>query len=542
MLAWESYEFAGIIPRLRKKQLPRGYATIAHDVDLTHGSLKSFFEVRDIATVSPDSIRFHVWGCDVLAWDKCVSVAEWIPDCPRLFLTGYAAHPQVITKEKDGYVYRRLGVPLPDKPPTAEADWVQSDKARATAYLITFVNSFGEEGGGSLPSGEVSIEDGQRVRLAFRYAPPIEYDIKKLRIYRRETGFNTGLEKEQELSTHWFFLAELDISEREYTDTTPIVNLGWAFEGLDTREPPARLANITALPDTAILAGSVGNKVLFSRNLQPHNWELGQELTLDDNVIALGVGGGSLYVATDGYPYRIKADIGCDKRECRDVYRYKQPHPMVNCHVGAGAVSTPYGLVYASPDGLVLLSDSPAPQIITSEVLSADDWRLLAPHTARLAYHKGALFVVTDKISFILWMDGSTYQDAKYKKMVTISDTPRDMRETRQGALLFLNEGGRVAQWNAAPTRRPYRWQSAAIDTGFVFDLTRVRALLASGDSTVGVLSERAEITRRFAVGDTNIPFGRQGRQREFYLTARGTGEITELVAGVCVIDMGTKE
>lgn len=542
MLAWENYAFAGIIPRMRKKHLPKNYATVAHDVDLTHGTLKAFLEPRFIKDAPADQVFMYSWGCEVLTWGKCVSVAEWLPDCPRLFITGNEDYPQTITKEGNSLVYRRLGVQAPLTAPVATANSVESDKARSTAYMVTFVNSFGEESGPSNPSNEVVTEDGQSVLLSFNYNPPAEYDIKTLRIYRRETGFRYGLEKEQELDTHWFFLEELPITATEFKDDVAIVNLGWAFEGLDTREPPTNLSNITTIPETAILSGSVGNKLLFSRNLQPHNWELSQEMTLDDNIIAMGAVNSSLYVATDGYPYRVRADVGCDNRACREVYKYNQSFPMINCHVGHGATTTPFGLVYSSPDGLVMLSDSPNPKVITTEVLSQDDWRKLAPHTARLAYHKGALFCVTDKISFILWLDGQTYDDTKYKKMVTISDIPTDMVQTRQGELLLLQQDNKIEQWNAGNRLRPYKWVSSVIDTGFLFDLTRLRAKVLNADTEISIVSERAKISRRFPTGDRIIPFGRHGRVSELNVEATGIGEITEIVAGVCEIDMGTKE
>lgn len=542
MLAWSNYEFYGIIPRLRKKQLPKGYATIAHDVDLTHGTIKAFLEPKNIKTAPTSAIKLYAWGCELLTWDKCVSVAEWLPDCPRLFVTGNADYPQTAVLDNKQLVYRRLGVLAPPTPPVATATPIDSDKSRNTAYIVTYVNSFGEESGPSVPSQDVIIEDGQTVQLTFRYNPPVEYDIKKLRIYRRETGFNTGLEKEQTLHTHWFFLTELDVRTREYTDMTPIVDLGWAFDGLDTREPPSTLRNITAIPQTAILAGSDKNKLLFSRNLQPHNWELSQEMTLDDNIVALGAVGNSLYIATDGHPYRVQADIGCDKRDCRQVFRYPQAFPIISCHVGSGAITTPFGFVYATTDGVVLLTESANPQIITSEVLSQDDWRQLAPHTARFAYYKGALFVVTQKISFILWLDSNTYADGKYKKMTTISDVPTDMTVTRQGELLLLQADGTIAQWNAGSKFRPYRWQSALIDTGFLFDLTRLRANVLNADTAISIISDRAKITRRFPTGDRNIPFGRHGRTHEFAVEVTGIGEVSEIVAGVSETDMGTKE
>lgn len=541
MLAWNNFDFAGIVPRLRSKQLPKGYATVAHNVDLSHGSIKAFLEPRYIKD-APTTVKLYAWGCDLLTWDKCVDVAEWLPDCPRLFVTGNADYPQTATMENGQLVYRRLGVLTPPSPPVATTTDVHNDKSRSVAYITTFVNSFGEESGPSIPSNDVVIEDGQRVEVSFRYNPPIEYDIKKVRIYRRETGFNTGLEKEQQLQTHWFFLAELDIQAREFTDKTSIIDLGWAFDGIDVREPPANLTNITAIPQTAILAGSIANKLLFSRNLQPHNWELSQEMTLDDNVVSLGAVGNSLFVATDGHPYRVQADVGCDKRECRQVFRFAQSFPIISCHTGSGSLATPFGFVYATTDGVVLLTEGANPQIITSEVLSQDDWRKLAPHTARFAYYKGALFVVTQKISFILWIDSNTYADSKNKKMTTISDEPIDMTVTRQGELLLLQQAGTIVQWNAGTKLRPYRWVSADIDTGFMFDLTRLRAKVLNADTQISLISDRATITRRFPTGDTIIPFGRHGRVRQFNIEAVGTGEITEIVTGLSEVDMGTKE
>lgn len=542
MLAWNNYEFAGIVPRLRTKQLPRGYATVAHDVDLSHGSIKSFLEPKFIKQAPDTAVKMYVWGCDLITWDKCVNVAEWLPDCPRLFITGNAQYPQVATIHNGQLVYRRLGVLAPPTPPVAKTSNINSDTSRSTAYITTFVNSFGEESGPSIPSNDVVIEDGQIVDISFRYNPPIEYDVQKIRIYRRETGFNTGLEKEQQLHTHWFFLKEVSIQTREYTDTTSIIDLGWAFDGMDTREPPPNLTNITAMPQTAILAGSVANKLLFSRNLQPHNWELSQEMTLDDNIVSLGAVGSSLYVATDGHPYRVQGDVGCDKRECRQVFRYAQAFPIISCHTGRGSITTPFGFVYATTDGIVMLNEGANPQIITSEVLSQDDWRMLSPHTARFAYYKGALFVVTEKISFILWLDNNTYADSKYKKMTTISDEPIDMVVTRQGELLLLQQNGRIEQWNAGNRLRPYRWVSSDIDTGFMFDLTRLRAKVLNADTSIYLISPRASIMRRFPTGDTIIPFGRHGRVRQFNIEVTGTGEVTEIVAGLSEIDMGMKE
>ena len=537
MLVFKIHEFAGIIPRLPPRQTLGGYGSVALDVDLTHGTLKPFREPKDLFPVDANATQIYAWGCRVLAWQGCVSVAPWIPDCPRLFITGAGDYPQVITLDGDDLVYRRMGVPQPDKPVSVQANNVYTDKARATAYVVTFVNTFGEESAPSVPSVDVSVEDGQAVQLSFSYSPDIAWDIKTIRIYRRETGYNTGLEKEQEFKTYWFFLVELPVTETYFQDTIKILDVGWALDTMTTRQPPKELSNITALPDTAILAGSVRNKLLFSKNMQPHNWMLSQELTLDDNIVAMGAVGNKLYVATDGHPYAVQSDVGCEDLACREVYKYPMSLPMINCHIGHGGITTPFGFVYASTDGVVLLSETKA-TIITSDVMSADDWRSLQPHTMRFAYYHGALFMVSEGGSFIYWMDSITYKDTEHKRFVAISDTPVDMVTTRQGELLLMRQDGMIQQWNAGENLRPYLWMTNNLETGFLFDITRIGLNVASRDVKATLFFDGGSETRTFPSGERVIPFGRHGRHKWFQVEFFGTGEIRSFVAGLVEIDM----
>lgn len=539
MLDFSLYEFFGIAPRLRGKQLPQSYATVAHDVDLTHGILQPFREPLKVSDKTGAS-RVASYGCDIFTFDQCVSVAEWLPDCPRLYITGRVGYPEVATIEAGALSYRRLGVPRPAAPPRAVAEAVStsSDKARSVAYVVTFVNGFGEESAPSLPSMDVVIDDGQTVVVSFEYDPAIEYDVKQLRVYRRDTGFRVGAEKEQTLATHWYLVAEESIDSIGIVDKKLIKDVGYGLTSLEVREPPTNLGNITSISGTAMLVGSSGNKLVFSENLQPYSFPIAQEMTLDDNIVALGSQGNTIFVATDGHPYRLVADAGCDKRDCRQIVKYDQPMPMINCHIGQGSVITPFGMVYVSADGLVLLSDSDSPAVITSDVLSADDWRKLKPHTMRLAYHKGALFVVSEAISFMYWVDAGTYKDTKHKRMVTISDEPIDMVETRQGELLMMTADG-VYQWNASGTLRPYLWVSENIDANFLFAVTRVRLDVLSASVKCTLESARGEVSRQYATGDTIIPFSRLGRHKDYHIRVEGIGEVSELEIGVSQLDMG---
>lgn len=539
MLSWQLFEFFGIAPRFRRKQLPKNYAIVAHDVDLTHGTLRPFRVPLKVSDKTGASKVYSV-GCDVFTWDECVSVSEWLPDCPRLFVTGRVDYPETATIDNGRLTYRRLGVPRPPTPPQALTTDVNSETSRNVAYLTTFVNNFGEEGGPSLPSNEVVIEDGQAVEVTLDYTPPLEYDIEKVRVYRRETGYRSGAEKIQEQATGWFLVAELDVGETSFIDDMKMVELNYGLTTLEHREPPADLQNITTIDQSALLVGSSRNKLVFSKHLQPHNFPLSDEMTLDDNIVALGSLGNNLFVATDGHPYRLVADAGCSDRDCREIVRYDEPMPMIACHTGKGSVITPFGFVYVSADGLVMLPENGPPKVITTDVLSADDWRLLEPHTMRLEYHKGALFIISDRVSFMYWLDTNTYGDTKNKRLITISDRPIDMVETRQGELLFMTEDG-VYQWNSGNKYRPYRWVSEFIDTGYYFDITRVRANVDRSSVRITTESDRSTVERFFPTGDTVIPFTRHGRRKEFQVRVEGVGEVLELAIGISSIDMATR-
>lgn len=539
MLTWQLYEFYGIAPRLRRKQLPKNHATVAHDVDLTHGTLKPFREPLKVSNKT-GNVRLHATGCDIFTWDECVTVAEWLPDCPRMFITGRNDYPETMTWEGNDITYRRMGVPRPLTPPTVSAPRKDTEYSREVAYVVTYVNSFGEESAPSLPSEDLVIEDKDPVNILLDYNPPLEYDVKSIRIYRRETGFRTGAEKTQELTTNWFLVDELPIGTGSYIDTVGMMELDYGLSTKDVREPPANLSNITLIEQSALLVGSVGNKLYFSKHLQPHNFPLSDEMTLDDNIVALGSLGNTLFVATDGHPYKLVADMGCDERDCREIVRFQEPMPMIACHTGRGAVMTPFGMMYVSTDGIVLLPDGGPARVITTDVLSADDWRKLSPHTMRLAWHKGALFIVSENITMMYWYDSNTYGDTKHKRLVTLSDAPIDLLQTRQGELLMMTVNG-VYQWNAGNKWRPYKWVSEFIDSGFYYDITRIRANVDNHHVTVTVESDRANISRLFPVGDTVIPFSRHGRRKEFQLRVEGTGEVLELAIGVWQIDMATR-
>lgn len=476
--------FHGIVPRQILSNLKLGYAEVAHDVRLWHGTIEPWREPLAVERVAPNTQTIHQWGCCWYSWDKCVEVAEWTVSCPRLYVTGDKPYPAVYPLYNDcttGCGQRdhiRLGVPAPTSAIRATALPVVAHDPNSTtanaesregrAYLYTYVNCLGEEGPPSYPSNEVVTDDGAQVTLTgFTNAPP-EYGVEEIRIYRRVTGF-IGEQEAMTSAGHmsdYFHVGTIAADGLSFVDDLANVDaLGDILPSLEYLSPPAELRGITAIDNSMILAGFVGNTLMFSVNNQPWNWPESHRYDLDDNIVALANVGGSLLVLTDGHPYTVALNLGSVDGHHEPV-RHVYPMPMITCCSDRGVVATAIGAFFVTSRGVALMGESGPPTLITSTWFAQDDWRRLKPETMRLGYYDGALFIVSDSEAFILFLDTNTYGAPDNHRLTTISDRPRMMHVGRNGELFLLSDDGVVQQWDSGDTLRPYRWKSAHLRTG----------------------------------------------------------------------------
>lgn len=534
--------FAGIVPRTPEHLLGEAAAVIAHDVDLSHGTLRAWREPRTVKQVSANAVTLATYGCCFFSWDTCVSAARWIPDCPRLYLTGHAAYPEVAVLDSEcTLTYARLGLPAPATAPLLSYvdPGEKTVETSSRAYVYTYVNWLGEESAPSYPSTNMDCNDGDSVIVSGFAVPPEEYRIVTIRIYRSVTGFRDGREKEQEFVTEWLYVGECLVGSAAFVDDKKDRYLGKALSTREVQEPPQQLQQITAITDSTVLCGFVGNKLYFSMPRQPWNWPADRELTLDDNIVHLAEVDGTLYVSTAGRPYIISGATLCEERPCRDVVRLDYPYADIGCGYPHSAVGTPFGMVYASKEGLILVSKNEQPVVITNMFFAADDWSKLSPETVRLAYHEGYLICVTDKISFRLLLDNKTYQaEAQNALLTTFSDVPDDMIVSDNGELLLLSDGY-VKQWNAGDTLRPYKYVTRPIMTGYQMWLPAAEVHVIEGATEFTLIAEnRTEFSRRITL-DRVFRTPRLNRNRKYYVMFAGTGEVTFFRLGQTITDTG---
>lgn len=529
MTAFRINQFKGIIPRAPDHILRDGDSRVAHDVDLSRGTLAPFREKKLLQSAPEDAIRIHQLGCCTYTFDSCVDIAEWLPECQRLYITGRTSYPEVgIPTGGCALSLQRLGVPQPTTPLVATTTTAEPERdVSEVSYVYTFKNNLGEEGAPSPSSNDVLKQDDEGVvTLGGFTAPSFEYAVTTICLYRRETGFFTGSEQVETPSTDYYLVGEYPVGTGVVEDNLAIINLGRALWTMGVEEPPRKISNITAIGGTMSMVASLGNKLYFSKAGQPWNWPRSQEMTLDDNIVDIVDQNGSLYVLTTGNPYIVQGDAGCDERQCRVVTKLEYRMPLIACGTGSGSLATPFGVIYSSNEGLVQLATSSAPKVLTDEFYTTEQWRALRPDTVRLGYSNGMLFCVTDVESMVIFLNTASYQNHTLNRLVTISDRPIDMFEMDNGELMMLEKGA-TWQWNAGDTLRPYRWRSEVINAGGNLVFASAQAMQLNGVATYTLLCDNESYA--FTVVGKNSSINRlprMGRHIYWWLEVAGTAEV----------------
>lgn len=473
-------EFGGIIPRAPAHKLPNKGATVAHNVKLRNGFIEpwrepclfsKFTPLRDLAVFH----SFHLHGCCVHRWPEIVQAAEISPDWNRYYISGRESYLEAVeTGCECDDTYFRLGVPAPTKAPMVTATESCGRDVDARAYVYTYVNKWGEESAPSPASAIVRVADGSTVSVANIQFPDDGYGIVAANVYRATSGFREAKGKEQEKVTEYLYVGTVTFPSTSLTDNVLMKNLGQPLETDHVRMPPEGLTNIVSIDNVVRLAATRKNRVYLSENFQTFNWPVKYELTLDSTIIHMVQNNGKLFVSTDTKPYVIDV-TNCDDTKCTPVIDLDFPLPDISCDYQGSAIATPFGMFYSSPLGVVLISADAKWTLVTKKWFSREDWAKVAPETARFGFYEGFLFIVTDKVSFVLDIDGEPYGDIKGTELVTISDKPVAMETSTTGQLMLLSKNGDVYAWNASEKYRPFVWESA--------DLS-----LSRGDTVLGDL------------------------------------------------------
>lgn len=530
-------KFGGLVPRFADHLLEDGQASVAHNVKLRSGKISSWREKLYLEPVEPGAVSFGMFGCCPVEWDSCVQYTNYMP-CNRMYLTGRRGKPEVAIFDGCQPTYQYLGVPAPEQPPVIAGSESFGETSAARSYIYTYVNNQGEEGGPSPASNALTVADGSSVQVSFS-APPDGYGIIAVNIYRLATGLRLGDEKEQQMLSAYMLVSTVPLgTSLSFTDNVKETHLGFNCPTREYRVPPAELSSLAHVTGTGVLVGASGNMVHFTRNMQPWNWPAEYDLELPFNIVHIGIQGPYVFISTDGNPFVINGLEGIEARTMRNPIDAGTPLPDIGCGYACSFCMTPFGMVYASVDGLALLKRDASFDILTASWYSTDEWRRMRPDTVRLAYWRGYIFCVTDTDSFMLEVNATQYGDYELGVLTTISDKPTHMMVSENGELLMLEDGA-IHQWDAGTARRPYEWVSKKMS--WQAKASPTAAKVRAKGTTFHLLTEwRDAYYEKFVTGEEPFRLPRIGRHLFYRVGFSGVGDVEFAEVGTAEVSVNT--
>jgi hypothetical protein len=244
------------------------------------------------------------------------------------------------------------------------------------AYLVTFVDEYGSEGQPSAPFEATGFadQDWQVSNIPQPVTQPGNPAIRSIRLYRTVTG-SSG-------STTFFRVVQLSPGMTVYTDRLKDTLVsGNPQLGTTNWDKPLAMDGI-AMMAGGIMVGFKGNSIFFSEAYQPHAWPAAYSLTIQHQIIGLGVFGNSCVILTTGCP----AVVSGTQPGTMTLNTSDNPMP---CLSRRSIVSTPDGVFFASTDGLVVIGPGGI-QPIADSIVGREIWQTAyAPETIQATLQYG---------------------------------------------------------------------------------------------------------------------------------------------------------
>lgn len=355
-------QFNGENPRTQAHFLPDGMAVVANNVRLSSGTLQPLRggdEVYDFGATGRITAVRHLnqW----IGWNHDVDAVTGPVADDRLYVTHANAAPQLFASGS----WLPLALPNPTTAPSvALSGTIDEDLAEDVLYAYTFVTALGEESGPSPLSVTNKFSPGVTLILSDLPASSSVSGrpINKKRIYRSQTSA-TGV-------TDLYLIAEIGALTDSFDDVYGENPIAEAIPTKDFDPPPATMQGLIALGG-GMMAAFDGKELLISEPYQPHAWPGKYTLTSAVPIVGLCSIGTSVAVMTAGMPYIVQG-ISPDAMTMTKV---ETPYP---CVAKRSIVDMGYAAIYASPVGLVSLTETGA-SVVTTAIWSTTDWKAMNP-------------------------------------------------------------------------------------------------------------------------------------------------------------------
>lgn len=259
--------------------------------------------------------------------------------------------------------------------------------------------------------------------------------------------------------------------------------------------PPVGLRGLVLLPN-GIAAGFLGKDVWLSEPYQLHAFPPDYVQTMSHNVVALGVVGTTLVIATEGPPYEISGVEPATMGGGGDQFRAPWP-----CLSKRALTSGPLGVIYPCPFGLAIRT-SGGWDLLTRDLFTELQWRRMNIASMRATARD------TQYIMSLLNEDDRRYvlilNKAERASLTDGGDEVSVLWTDPSSGHLYMSDGLAIERWEGDVGRRlVYDWQSkefwmervtnlgvAYVDADFTMEPDEILAMEALiADITAGNLA-----------------------------------------------------
>ena len=410
--------FGGCVKKTSPLLIQKHESVDARNLYLESGRFEPLADNVDIGETVPDDTQsIYLFNDNQwLHWTHDVNVAKGAiaaDTTERTYFTHENTYPRVGDVSTIGSdVYYRLGIPAPENAPTLTVNGTGTEEPESRSYVYTFVSAWGEEGAPSPASAIADVYSGQTVTVTTEAPPTGDYNFSLKRYYRTVTTAS---------GTYWMYVGEGPVASTSFTDNKTTTELGEVLQTGDWDMPPEDMHGLISLPN-GLMAGFSKNEVCFCVPYQPHAWPVAYRYAVDEDIVAIGAVGQDVIVTTKENPYIIS---GIDPAGMT-----KSKIPMnQSCVSKRSLVSMGFGVMYASPDGLVLVGGPEGASMVTKNVLSREQWQALKPESILGACHDNKYYgfydTGTQQGGFIVYPDG-VFEFLDYHAMAAYNDLLTD--------------------------------------------------------------------------------------------------------------------
>lgn len=448
--------FTGMLPRLEPHVLPAGASQDVLNADLQRGSLVPFkrpAKVADLAKVGT-KLAIYRFGRSLdddarywFHWLNDTDVARGaIPDDTqeRTYFTEAGQPPRVTdstmatTDELMPSAWYRLGIPAPTVRATvtvAEQPDPPSNLERQSCLLAyTFVSAWGEEGPPNEVSDPFNAATDDTLNVINLEGPPAgEYNITLKRLYISTTDA-TG-------TAVLRFWKEVPAGAVEFSDKVDFTELGEALPEHALVPPPDDLFGLLAHPG-GFMIGFSGKRVYRSEVFKPFGWPYYSPVA--DEIVGGDIMGQATVICTKG-----------------DTYLAPQADPVMltpvrlegnqPCVAKRTIKAFKGGVVYGSPDGLVMVDQAGGMGVVSEELLTRDQWQAYRPESMHASVHDNRYFC---------WYDTGTERGGL---IFDLTRGAMSLTRTDVYATASYSDGRRDELFLALPDGNVHKWNGGAL-------------------------------------------------------------------------------